>query len=77
MKNSAYQGFRATHSYSYFQVNRPRGRGTAMLCPYERCGNTVRLRIFVGWVERSETQQTLQLLGFVPQPNLHIFIFWA
>ncbi|MHC5828443.1 MAG: hypothetical protein ACYT04_74250, partial [Nostoc sp.] len=39
--------------------------------------NTVRLRIFVGWVERSETQQTLQLLGFVPQPNLHIFIFWA
>jgi hypothetical protein len=25
--------------YSYFQVNRPRGRGTAMLCPYDRCGS--------------------------------------
>ncbi len=29
----------------------------------------------VGWVERSETQQyqSLWLLGFVPQPNLHLF----
>ncbi|MBD2415493.1 hypothetical protein H6H01_33250 [Nostoc calcicola FACHB-3891] len=25
--------------YSYFQVNRPRGKGTAMLCPYDRCGS--------------------------------------
>ncbi|MHC5673132.1 hypothetical protein, partial [Nostoc sp.] len=27
------------HAYSYFQVNRPRGRGTALLCPYDRCGS--------------------------------------
>ena len=26
-------------SYSYFQVNRPHGRGTALLCPYDRCGS--------------------------------------
>ncbi|MEH2311189.1 MAG: hypothetical protein V7K35_07250 [Nostoc sp.] len=24
-------------NYSYFQVNKPRGRGTALLCPYNRC----------------------------------------
>ncbi|GEM_PF-2138453 len=27
-------------------------------------------RKFVGWVERSETQQNPKMLGFVPQPNL-------
>ncbi|MHC5676730.1 MAG: hypothetical protein ACYTXL_33505 [Nostoc sp.] len=26
-------------AYSYFQVNRPPGKGTAMLCPYDRCGS--------------------------------------
>ncbi|MCC5621123.1 hypothetical protein [Nostoc sp. CHAB 5715] len=31
--------FSAKLAYSYFQVNRPRGRGTAMLCPYDRCGS--------------------------------------
>ncbi len=31
-------------------------------------------KIFVGWVERSETQQNQRLLvlGFVPQPNLRL-----
>jgi len=36
-----------------------------------------RLRIIVGWVELSETQQMPENVGFVPQPNLHNFIFSA
>jgi len=38
----------------------------------KRQPNTVRLRIFVGWVERSETQQTLVNVGFrsSTQPTL-------
>ncbi|WP_461936417.1 hypothetical protein [Nostoc sp.] len=46
MPNTQYFGFAqykcpmpSFRNYSYFQVNRPRGRGTAMLCPYDRCGS--------------------------------------
>jgi hypothetical protein len=45
----------------------------------EKPPNTVRLRIFVGWVEalRNPTNRIKSWveLSFVPQPNLHIFIF--
>ncbi|QFS46098.1 hypothetical protein GXM_03578 [Nostoc sphaeroides CCNUC1] len=31
----------------------------------------------VGWVKQSATQQSPEMLGFVPQPNLHISRFLA
>jgi hypothetical protein len=38
---------------------------TSSMKEYDRC---------VGWVEQSETQrlQDFRVLGFVPQPNLHL-----
>ncbi|MFM2061556.1 MAG: hypothetical protein RLZZ507_1226 [Cyanobacteriota bacterium] len=44
---------------------------------HKRESNTVRLRVFVGWVEQSETQQTLVNVGFPIVNPTYIMIFFG
>jgi hypothetical protein len=43
-----------------------------------QCGdNTVWLRVFIGWVEQSETQQTLVNVGFPSVNPTYIIIYFG
>jgi hypothetical protein len=59
-----------------WQTTSPQGRGVRFKISLLRGGlNKVRLRIFVGWVEGRETQQTLQYTGFCSSTQPTYFHF--